>query len=104
MRFDFTARTECCGGEIDFADPIASITSISLKVLQGSHRLRQYSVAATMFWPAKPITKRKEDLAYYLLGMFDTGIISTYGEAVRALCRRLEEEIVKRNNDLAIFT
>ncbi|KAE9366482.1 hypothetical protein N431DRAFT_561914 [Stipitochalara longipes BDJ] len=55
-----------------------------------------------MSWASFRQTERTEDLAYCLLGIFDVGMPLIYGEGERAF-RRLQEEIIKRNNDLTIF-
>jgi hypothetical protein len=60
------------------------------------------SVGARMSWASKRKTKRKEDMAYCLLGIFDINMPLIYGEGSKAF-RRLQEEIIKRNNDLTIF-
>jgi hypothetical protein len=55
-----------------------------------------------MSWAAKRKTKRPEDLAYSLLGIFDVNMPLIYGEGTMAF-QRLQEEIIKRCNDLTIF-
>ncbi|KAH7417941.1 heterokaryon incompatibility protein-domain-containing protein [Cadophora sp. MPI-SDFR-AT-0126] len=47
-------------------------------------------------------TKRDEDMAYCLLGIFDVTMPMLYGEGMRAFSR-LQEEIIKRSNDMTIF-
>jgi len=90
------------GSKEDFSEIIASITRIDMNVLLGHHQLQSYSVATRMSWAAYRQTERTEDLAYCLLGIFDVGMPLIYGEGVRAF-RRLQEEIIKRSNDLTIF-
>jgi hypothetical protein len=55
-----------------------------------------------MSWAAKRETKRIEDTAYCLLGIFNVNMPLLYGEGIKAF-RRLQEEIIKRHNDLTIF-
>jgi hypothetical protein len=64
--------------------------------------LASASVAMMMSWAARRETKRFEDKAYSLLGIFDVNMPLIYGEGVKAF-RRLQEEIIKRCNDLTIF-
>jgi len=55
-----------------------------------------------MYWGSARQTTRTEDLAYCLLGIFGVHMPLIYGEGIHAFCR-LQEEIVKRSNDLTIF-
>ncbi|KAI8290958.1 hypothetical protein K4K60_003787 [Colletotrichum sp. SAR11_57] len=55
-----------------------------------------------MSWAAKRVTKRKEDIAYCLLGMFGVTMPMIYGEGEQAFgC--LQEEIMRRNTDDSIL-
>lgn len=80
---------------------ITSYTDIPLEVLR-SKNLSAWSVASKMSWAARRRTTRIEDEAYSLLGIFGVSMPLIYGEGRRAF-RRLQEEIVKRSNDLTIF-
>ncbi|KAF4913569.1 Vegetative incompatibility protein HET-E-1 [Colletotrichum viniferum] len=55
-----------------------------------------------MSWAAHRKTKRIEDQAYSLLGIFDINRPMLYGEGSRAF-RRLQEEIARETNDLSLF-
>jgi hypothetical protein len=55
-----------------------------------------------MYWASSRQTTRVEDLAYCLLGIFGVHMPLIYGEGQNAF-RRLQEEIVKRSNDLTIL-
>lgn len=80
---------------------ISRITGIAYEfVTDGA--LASASVATKMSWAAQRETKRIEDRAYCLLGIFDVNMSLIYGEGMKAF-RRLQEEIIKRNNDLTIF-
>ncbi|KFA68072.1 hypothetical protein S40285_02558 [Stachybotrys chlorohalonatus IBT 40285] len=61
------------------------------------------TVAMRMSWAATRETKRPEDMAYCLLGVF--GIITPmlYGEGGEKAFIRLQEEIIKDSNDMTIF-
>lgn len=90
-------------GEIgDLCSKISSITKIDTDLLLGKTQLHQYSIATRMSWAANRKTERTEDLAYCLLGIFDVNMPLIYGEGHKAF-RRLQEEIIKRSNDLTIF-
>jgi hypothetical protein len=55
-----------------------------------------------MSWAARRETTRIEDTAYCLLGIFNVNMPLLYGEGRKSFLR-LQEEIVKRNNDLTIL-
>jgi Heterokaryon incompatibility protein (HET) len=80
---------------------ITSYTDIPLEVLKKKN-LSDWSVASKMSWAARRKTTRVEDEAYCLLGIFGVSLPLIYGEGNRAF-RRLQEEIVKRSNDMTIF-
>ncbi|KAH7381851.1 heterokaryon incompatibility protein-domain-containing protein [Cadophora sp. MPI-SDFR-AT-0126] len=90
------------GSRLDFTSTIARITSIPTSLLRGDSDVADYSVAERMSWAACRQTTRVEDVGYCLLGIFDVNMPLIYGEGTKAF-RRLQEEIVKRNNDLTIF-
>jgi hypothetical protein len=90
------------GSKLSFADAIASITDIPVAVIRGDKALSNCSVAMRMAWSSSRKTTRVEDVAYCLLGIFNVHMPLIYGEGYAAF-RRLQEEIVKRNNDLTIL-
>ncbi|PVH74193.1 hypothetical protein DL98DRAFT_519426 [Cadophora sp. DSE1049] len=90
------------GSKTDFLQSISSCTGIQTHVLRGILPPKNCSIARRMSWAASRITTRVEDMAYCLLGIFDVNMPLLYGEGLKAF-RRLQEEIVKRNNDLTIF-
>ena len=92
----------CRGSKQNFIDAISRATWIPDKVLHRHQALKECSVAARMSWAAHRQTARIEDTAYCLLGLLDVNMPLIYGEGLKAF-RRLQEEIVKRNNDLTIF-
>lgn len=53
-------------------------------------------------WASKRETTRIEDQAYCLLGIFDINMPLLYGEGTKAF-KRLQEEIVRKIDDLTIF-
>jgi hypothetical protein len=81
---------------------ISTRTNVPQDVLRGTKPLSSYSIATRMSWAAARRTTRLEDRAYSLLGIFDVNMPLLYGEREKSF-RRLQEEIVKRSNDMTIF-
>ncbi|THU96027.1 HET-domain-containing protein [Dendrothele bispora CBS 962.96] len=91
------------GTRTSLADLISVITRIPTSVLTGDQDLKSYSIAQRMSWAAERRTTRAEDIAYCLMGIFGVGMPTLYGEgAIRAFIR-LQEEIIKYNDDATIF-
>ncbi|KAI4678374.1 hypothetical protein J4E81_010741 [Alternaria sp. BMP 2799] len=92
------------GTKHEQAAAISRFTNIPEAVLTHARRdiIAEQSVSARMSWASQRRTKRKEDMAYSLLGIFDVNMPLIYGEGNKAF-RRLQEEIIKRDNDLSIF-
>jgi hypothetical protein len=90
------------GSKDTLVQTISDIARIPIEILQGQHALTGYPIAMKMSWAASRKTTRVEDMAYCLLGIFDVNMPLIYGEGMKAF-RRLQEEIVKRKNDLTIF-
>ncbi|KAK3905972.1 HET-domain-containing protein [Staphylotrichum tortipilum] len=85
-------------------DALSHITGIGKDVLLGRNlsRLGSIPVAERMSWASRRRTTRQEDMAYCLLGIFDVNMPMIYGEGTKAFIR-LQEEIIKRTNDLSIL-
>lgn len=81
---------------------LSDATKIPESVIAGILPLDHYSVAQRMSWAAGRKTTRVEDRAYSLLGLFDISMPMLYGEGTKAF-RCLQEEIIKRSNDLPIL-
>ncbi|KAF4852534.1 Vegetative incompatibility protein HET-E-1 [Colletotrichum siamense] len=90
------------GEKYELAGAIGSTTGIPYGILLGFDDLSNASVAQRMSWAAKRVTKRKEDLAYCLLGIFDVMMPMIYGEEEHAFIR-LQEEIIKKTADDSIL-
>jgi hypothetical protein len=90
------------GTKHDLGDLLSDITGVASAVLWQQVKLANISVATKMAWISRRPTKRMEDIAYCMLGIFDVHMPLIYGEGMKAF-RRLQEEIIKRNNDLTIF-
>ncbi|GAB7343107.1 hypothetical protein MBLNU457_1185t1 [Dothideomycetes sp. NU457] len=96
------------GTRSSLQDTISSITTIPKQCLDSDKnrtreaQIRSYSAATIMSWAASRRTKRPEDRAYSLLGIFDVQMPLLYGEGDRAF-QRLQMEIAKMNNDPTLF-
>ncbi|KAF0328344.1 het domain-containing protein [Colletotrichum asianum] len=90
------------GEKYEMASAIENITGIPYGILLGFDDLSNASVAQRMSWAATRITKRKEDMAYCLLGIFDVMLPMIYGEEEHAFIR-LQEEIIKKTEDDSIL-
>lgn len=81
---------------------VSSCTGIPEGILTGSDELGRTSIAQRMSWAAKRETKRLEDRAYCLMGIFGINMPLLYGEGKRAFLR-LQEEIMKISDDHSLF-
>ncbi|KAK4173982.1 putative vegetative incompatibility protein [Triangularia setosa] len=81
---------------------LAEITGIPEDLLKGEAKLSDYSVARRMSWASMRETKRVEDMAYCLMGIFNVSMSLIYGEGMEAFYR-LQEAIVEESADLSIF-
>ncbi|THU81814.1 HET-domain-containing protein, partial [Dendrothele bispora CBS 962.96] len=91
------------GTRTSLAELVSLITMIPTPVLKGDQDLKSCTIAQRMSWAAERRTTRAEDLAYCLMGIFGVGMPTLYGEgAIRAFIR-LQEEIIKYNDDATIF-
>lgn len=104
----FDKQWQYIGTKKDLSRQISQNTNISgdILTLTGfdaiSTRLYACSVAQRMSWAATRKTKREEDIAYCLLGIFGISMPMLYGEGDRAFTR-LQEEIIKETNDMTLF-
>lgn len=80
----------------ELCEVIEGITGIPSPYLLGIHELHHASIAQRMSWAASRVTKREEDIAYCLLGIFDIVMLMIYGEGHNAF-RRLQEEIIRKH-------
>jgi hypothetical protein len=94
----YSAEGEYLGDRKSLVQEIQTITGVSSEALQGSP-LSHFSVEERKSWAANRETKREEDAAYCLLGIFGVFMPAIYGEGNNAF-KRLEKEIeesLKRN-------
>lgn len=101
VRF-YTKSWQPLGSKADWADRISETTGIPHGVLTNTINIYSLPVAQRMSWARRRKARRVEDIAYSLLGLFDVNMPLLYGEGRKAF-RRLQEEIIKQNNDQTIF-
>jgi len=84
---------------------IAEITGIPETVLTTPPRNKiwDFPVATRISWIGRRHTTRTEDIAYSLLGILDVNMPMLYGEGIAAFSR-LQGEIIRKYNDLSIFS
>jgi ankyrin repeat protein len=73
------------------------ITGIAIQALRGSP-LSEFDVDERMSWAAKRKTKREEDEAYSLLGIFDIHMPLIYGEGRKKALARLQKQVNEEGN------
>ncbi|OCK72907.1 hypothetical protein K432DRAFT_260321, partial [Lepidopterella palustris CBS 459.81] len=88
----FSVEEERIGDKKSLEQTLHEITGITVQALQGS-LLSRFSVDERMSWAAKRETKREEDAAYSLLGIFDIHMPLIYGEGRKKAFIRLQKEI-----------
>ena len=88
----FCSNGKRLGDKKSLEQQIHEITGIEILALQGTP-LSMFSVKERMSWAENRETKREEDKAYSLLGIFDIHMSLIYGEGKNNALRRLEEEI-----------
>ncbi|KAL6901202.1 HET domain-containing protein [Trichoderma evansii] len=102
LRF-YNSEWHCIGTKGSRCTVIQEITQIPRQFLLGVAELHTASVAQRMSWAAQRETKRAEDLAYSLLGIFGITMPMIYGEGGREAFFRLQEQIMKTTRDDSIL-
>ncbi|KAF1847723.1 HET-domain-containing protein [Cucurbitaria berberidis CBS 394.84] len=99
----YNASWKPIGTKKELAFEISIVTRIDKYYLSSdASALERASIAEKMSWASARVTKRPEDVAYSLLGIFDINMPLLYGEGTRAF-QRLQEEIMKQSDDQSIF-
>ncbi|RAR10491.1 adenine phosphoribosyltransferase [Stemphylium lycopersici] len=91
----FDVQGRHLGDRVSLLRSIAKVTGISASVLQGS-AVSSFSVDERFSWAKGRDTKREEDAAYCLMGLFGVHMPLLYGEGKENAFRRLEKEICSR--------
>ena len=94
----FTKEGNHLGNKYSLVQNISSVTGIPVHALQG-HPLSQFSIEERLSWAENRDTKRPEDLAYSLLGLFDIHMPLLYGEGRKKAFIRLQKEIRESMED-----
>jgi hypothetical protein len=85
------------GSRTSLIQEIHEITGIPVQALHGHNTdLPSFSVTERLSWTSNRATKREEDAAYCLLGLFDVHMPLIYGERQGNAFARLRDEIDKR--------
>lgn len=90
------------GRRSEISTKLSTVTGIDSGVLDQTSDVHAISVAKRMSWAARRVTKRLEDRAYCLMGLFNVNMPMIYGEGKKAFTR-LQEEIMKGSTDETIF-
>jgi hypothetical protein len=90
----FSKEGEHLGNKRSLERHIHEVTGIPVKALRGSP-LSYFSARERMAWAETRETKREEDGAYSLLGIFDVHMPLIYGEGREKSFKRLRVEIDK---------
>lgn len=89
----FSANGQRLGDKLSLCQDILAATGIPSEALIGGFAsLSQFSVTERLSWAAGRETKREEDAAYSLLGLFDLAMPLIYGEGREKAFRRLHRE------------
>jgi hypothetical protein len=80
------------GDKRSLEQQIYEITGIPVRALQGAP-LAKFDIDERMSWAKMRQTKRSEDKAYSLLGLFDVSMPLIYGEGEEKAFHRLQKEI-----------
>ncbi|OAL56447.1 WD40 repeat-like protein [Pyrenochaeta sp. DS3sAY3a] len=88
------------GDRLSLLTDIHDSTGISVKALQGED-MSFFNVNERMSWAQNRKTKREEDRAYSLLGIFKVHLPLIYGEGEANAFKRLEDEINRPSKNLS---
>ena len=98
----FDCKWRRLGTKCDLAQQIALITGIDVQFLQHYASLQSASVAKRMSWASRRQTRRPEDVAYSLMGLFSVNMPMLYGEGAKAFIR-LQNAIMAQSDDQSLF-
>ena len=90
------------GTKIDLLNLLEKVTRIPNYVLRVGDFVHRECIARRMSWAANRQTKRVEDQAYCLMGLFGIHMPMIYGEGEQAFVR-LQEELIKNIHDRSVF-
>lgn len=99
----FSSDWETLGTKTTLRNTISQITGIESEYLAGNLPVQHASIAKRMSWASARQTTREEDLAYCLIGVFEVNMAMLYGEGGQRAFVRLQEEIMRSNEDQSLF-
>ena len=106
LTFYNVSWTQIGSRDRDLLQLIYEVTKIPKDILSAEYkleaRLKQCSIAKRMSWAAERRSRRPEDRAYSLMGIFAINMPMLYGEGTKAFVR-LQEEIIKTSTDHSIL-
>jgi hypothetical protein len=88
----FSCEGQLLGDKSSLVHTLQAVTGIADNVLHGCS-LDALSVEERFSWATKRVTKREEDAAYSLFGLFDVHMTLIYGEGREKAFKRLHKEI-----------
>lgn len=88
----FSQEEECLGSKQSLAIDIQNITGIAIEALNGAS-LASFGVEERFSWTKDRKTKRPEDKAYCLCGIFDVFMTPSYAEGEENALKRLQKKI-----------
>jgi hypothetical protein len=97
----FSVQGTQLGDKKSLEEDIRDITAIPIEALRGQ-AMSKFSVTERLSWAENRNTKRREDKAYSLLGLFSIFMPLLYGEGDNAI-RRLKQEIERVHSEHARF-
>jgi tetratricopeptide (TPR) repeat protein len=89
----FSAEGHMLGDKVSMVDQICNITKIPAAAVQGHLNLDTFTIDERLSWAENRGTKRSEDAAYSLLGLFGVHLPLIYGEGRANAFVRLRREI-----------
>ncbi|KAI1264607.1 heterokaryon incompatibility protein-domain-containing protein [Xylariaceae sp. FL1019] len=98
----FTASWKKIGTKHTLQHLIANITGIPPTCLSGESQPREFSVVTRFSWASKRECRKREDVAYSLMGLFDVYMPILYGEYDKAFFR-LQEHIFRQTADQSML-
>ncbi|KAK7455624.1 hypothetical protein Landi51_02828 [Colletotrichum acutatum] len=98
----YSSDWQALGTKLELSEVVGGITGIPARFLLGASNLREASVAQRMSWASNRETKRVEDIAYSLLGIFNVVMSLIYGEGDGAFIR-LQDTIINATTDDSIL-
>jgi hypothetical protein len=88
----FSREGDRLGDRSSLEQQVHEVTGINILALRGTS-LSQFSIQERLSWTHDRKTKREEDFAYCLLGIFGVGMPLTYGEGRSSALKRLMKTI-----------